>query len=254
MRANRLRRLKNAGRPIVNAWLSIGSTYTAEIVANQDFDSATVDLQHGMIGFETALAMLQALSSTDIVPMVRPPSDEPSGIMKLLDAGAYGVICPMISTRSDAEKLVRSCRYPPIGNRSFGPARGLLYGGADYREHANDEILVFAMIETAEGLANVEEIVTTPGLDGIYIGPNDLALALGYKPVNESPEAEMIAAIETVRRASQSAGLIAGIFCGDGKAAHRRLAEGFDLVTPGNDAMVLKAGLALATATARVDS
>lgn len=253
MRANRLRTLKRDGQPIVNAWLSIGSTYTAEIIAHQEFDSATVDLQHGMIGFETGLVMLQALSTTDVVPMVRPPSDDPSVIMKLLDAGAYGVICPMISTRADAERLVRTCRYPPAGNRSFGPARGLLYGGIDYREHANEEVLVFAMIETVEGLAHVDEIVATPGLDGIYIGPNDLALALGHSPVNESPEPEMVAAIETIRAASCNAGLITGIFCGDGKAAHRRLEEGFDLVTPGNDAMILKAGLSQATSAARAE-
>lgn len=251
MRLNRLRQLKTEGRPIVNAWLSIGSTYAAEIAAHQGFDAATVDLQHGMIGFDSALAMLQALSTTDVVPMVRPPSDEPSGIMKLLDAGAYGVICPMISTPGDAEKLVRTCRYPPVGNRSFGPARGVLYGGPDYRDHANEEVLVFAMIETIEGLANVHEIVATPGLDGIYIGPNDLALALGHKPVNESPEPEMIAAIETIRAVSSSAGLITGIFCGNGDAARQRLAEGFDLVTPGNDAMIMKAGMTQATAAAR---
>lgn len=251
MRENRLQHLKRDGLPIVNAWLSIGSTYTADIIAHQDFDAATIDLQHGMIGFETALTMLQALSTTGVVPMVRPPSDEPSGIMKLLDAGAYGVICPMISTREDAERLVRTCRYPPVGNRSFGPARGLLYGGPDYLDGANDEVLVFAMVETVEGLANIDEIVSTPGLDGIYIGPNDLALALGHRPVNESAEPEVVAAIETILSASRKAGLITGIFCSNGKAGRKRLAEGFDLVTPGNDAMILKAGMTLATAETR---
>lgn len=243
MRANRLRQLKVEGRPIVNAWLSIGSGYAAESIAHQGFDAATVDCQHGMIGFETAIAMLQAISSTDAIPLVRPSALVPSEIMRFLDAGAYGVICPMISTADDAAQLVVACRYPPDGSRSFGPARGLLFGGADYLDGANRELLVLGMIETREGLDNLEEILAVAGLDGIYVGPNDLSLALGHRPENESSVPEVAGAIELVRRRTVETGKIAGIFCSNGTAAAMRVAQGFDLVTPGNDAALLRGAM-----------
>lgn len=246
MRPNTLRNLKAERRTIANAWLSIGSSYSAEIVAHAGFDAVTVDLQHGMIGFEAALAMLQAISTTSAVPLVRPPSSNPAELMRCLDAGAYGLICPLISTPEEAAGFVAACRYPPVGGRSFGPARGLLYGGSDYAGAANDEILLLAMIETAEGLANLEAIVATPGLDGIYVGPNDLALALGCKAVPESDEKMMIDAVERIRAATAAAGKLSGIFCSGGAGAAKRAAEGFDLVTPGNDAMLLRGAIAAA--------
>ena len=242
MRGNKLRELKAAGRPIVNAWLSIGSSYAAEMVAHQGFDAVTVDRQHGMMGFETTVAMLQAISTTAAVPLVRPSQNDPAEIMRLLDAGAYGVICPMISSREEAQSLIQACRYPPMGRRSFGPARGLLYGGADYALHANKEILVLAMIETADALKNLEQILATPGLDGIYIGPNDLAMALGFAPKIESEDAPVVETIARIRTSAAKHGLISGIFCSSGSAAAMRRAEGFDLITPGNDAMTLRHG------------
>ena len=240
MRKNPLREMRSSGQPIINAWLSIGSSYAAEVVAHQGFDAVTVDCQHGMMGFETTVAMLQAISSTRAVPLVRPSHNDAAQIMRLLDAGAYGIICPMVSNRDDALHLVRSCRYPPVGARSFGPARGLLYGGPDYLAHANEEIIVLAMIETAEGLEKVDDIVSTPGIDGVYIGPNDLALALGRAPVAESDDPLLVDAIQRIRVAASSRGLIAGIFCSGARAAAKRVAEGFHLVTPGNDAGALR--------------
>ena len=251
MRPNRLKALKAEGRPIVNAWLSIPSSYAAEAVAHQGFDAVTVDCQHGMIGFESAITMLQAISTTDAIPLVRPSRMNSAEIMRFLDAGAYGVICPMISNAEDAAALVSACRYPPVGTRSFGPARGLLYGGGDYLAHANDQILVLAMIETSEGLGKVEEIVAISGLDGIYVGPNDLALALGYPPASESGKPIVVDAIERIRAATVAAGKVAGIFCSDGPAAASRVRQGFDLVTPGNDAALLKAVMASAANAAR---
>lgn len=253
MRPNSLRRMKAEGTPIVNAWLSIGSSYAAEAVSHQGFDAATVDCQHGMIGFETALTMLQAISTTAAVPLVRPASLDAAAVMRYLDAGAYGVICPMISTAADAAALVRACRYPPHGNRSCGPARGLLYGGPDYIDHANAELLVIAMIETAQGLENIDSILAVDGLDGIYVGPNDLSLALGHRPENESTVPIVIAAIEMVRARTVAAGLIAGIFCSNGRAAANRVAQGFDLVTPGNDAALLRGAMRLAVDESRAD-
>lgn len=251
MRANTLRHLKKAGQPIVNAWLSIGAPYAAEAIGHQGFDAATVDCQHGMIGFDVAIAMLQALSSTPAIPLVRPSGLNPAEIMRFLDAGSYGIICPMISTPEDAAALVKACRYPPAGERSFGPARGILYGGADYLDGANAEIVVLAMIETAQGLDNVDAILGVEGLDGIYIGPNDLSLALGRRPANEPDDPLVVDAIEHVRARTAAQGLISGIFCSNGAAAAARISEGFDLVTPGNDAALLRATMAQAVAATR---
>lgn len=248
MRRNSLRDLKAAGTPIVNAWLSIGSSYLAEIVAQGGYHAVTVDCQHGMMGFDVALTMLQAISTTPAIPLVRPARNDPGEMMRWLDAGAYGLICPMISTRDQAEAFVAACRYPPTGTRSFGPSRGLLYGGADYAAHANAEILTLAMIETADGLDNLDAIIATPGLDGIYVGPNDLALALGRNPRPESDDPVMVEAIARIRAAVARAGKLSGIFCSGGAGAARRRREGFDLVTPGNDAMMLKAAIAAAIA------
>lgn len=251
MRLNRLRALKAAGTPIVNAWLSIGSSYAAEIVALQGFDAVTVDCQHGMIGFDTALVMLQAISTTAAIPLARPSRLDPAQIMRFLDAGAYGIICPMISNAAEAAALVSACRYPPVGTRSFGPARGIIYGGTDYAAHANDEILVLGMIETRGGLDNLDAIVATPGLDGIYVGPNDLALALGHATNPESDEPEVAAAVARIVAATKAHGKLSGIFCSGAAGATRRIGEGFDLVTPGNDAMLLRAAMAAAVAGSR---
>lgn len=251
MRRNKLLAKKAEREPIINAWLSIGAPYAAETIAHQGFDAATVDCQHGMIGFDMAVAMMQAISATPAMPLVRPSGLKPTEIMRYLDAGSYGIICPMISTADDAAALVRACRYPPLGERSFGPARGLLYGGADYLNHANREILVLAMIETAAGIDNIDAILSVEGLDGIYVGPNDLSLALGYRPKNEPEEQIVCEAIEHVRARTAAHGHISGIFCSNGPAAAMRLRQGFDLVTPGNDAALLRNVMAEAVAATR---
>src|SRR5437867_2529382 len=144
MRKNELRRIFADGGTALNGWLAIASSYSAEMMAHQGFDSVTIDLQHGPIDFQAAVGMLQAISTTKAVPMVRAPWNEPILTLKLLDAGAYGVICPMINSKAEAEALVGHCRYPPRGSRSFGPNRAVLYGGADYWQHANNDVLLMA--------------------------------------------------------------------------------------------------------------
>jgi 4-hydroxy-2-oxoheptanedioate aldolase len=238
MRLNHAKERFLAGQPIVNAWLSIPSSYAAEVVARQGFHSVTVDAQHGMMGFETAMTMLQAISTTDATPMVRCPTLDTSVIMRLLDAGAYGVICPQIDDAEMAARFVAACRYAPQGSRSFGPARGPLFAGPDYFDRANTHVLTLAMIESQQALDNLDDILATPGLDGIYVGPNDLALSLGQRPGAEigGIVAEAIARIVAATRAK---GLLAGIFCASSELARQRLAQGFHLVTPGNDANML---------------
>jgi 4-hydroxy-2-oxoheptanedioate aldolase len=204
-----------------------------------------------MTDVQAMIGMLQAISATPATPLVRVPSREPPLIMKALDAGAYGLVCPMINTVAEATAFVMATRYPPKGTRSFGPARGLLYGGADYFECADDTIIRLAMIETEEGLAAVEAICAVDGLDGIFVGPNDLGLALDKGTSVDPTDPEVVGAIELCRRAAGHLGKHAGIFCPSGTVAARRIAEGFDFVVPNSDANLLKSAIAAEVRTAR---
>jgi 4-hydroxy-2-oxoheptanedioate aldolase len=188
MRENRLRTLWAQDQAAVNGWLAVPNAFSAEVMAHQGWDTLTIDLQHGVIDYAAMVGMLQAISTTPTVPIVRVPWLEPGIVMKALDAGAYGVIAPMVNTREDAQKLVAWTHYAPQGTRSFGPVRALLYGGADYPAQANRTIVAFAMIETAQALDNLDAILSVEGLDAVYIGPSDLSLALGCKPVFDDVE------------------------------------------------------------------
>ena len=219
------------GRRTINGWLSIPSSFAAEVMAHQGWDSLTIDLQHGVVDYQTAVGMLQAISTTAVVPMVRVPWLDPGIVMKMLDAGSYGVICPMINNRAEAETFVRACRYPPRGNRSIGPIRATLYAGADYARHANETVLAIAMIETAQALDNLDAILATEGLDGIYVGPSDLGSALGCPPVLDPVEPTVTTAIEQVLQAAKKAGLWAGIHTGAPDYARRMHQLGFDFIS-----------------------
>ena len=249
MRSNSIKRALQAGQSIVNGWLAIPSSYSAEVMGHSGCDAVTVDLQHGMIGFDSALAMFQAISSTPAIPLARVPVNDGAQIMRLLDAGAYGIICPMISTPEDAARFVSACRYPPKGDRSFGPSRGMLYGGSDYYPHADDEILTIGMIETQAGLDNLDAILSVEGLDGIYIGPNDLSLALGQAPSSEPTSPVVVQAIAHICERTSAHGKIPGIFCSSGEAARMRVEQGFRMVTPGNEAGLLAAAARAAVST-----
>lgn len=227
------------GEVAVNAWASMGSSYMVEILGHSGFDAVTVDLQHGVFGFDTAVHLLQAISSTPAVPLARCSENSLAQINKLLDAGAYGIICPLIETVDQAAAFAKACRYPPRGNRSFGPARGLTYGGSDYASFADDEILTLAMIETVPALEAVEAILDIDEVDGIYFGPSDLGLAMGLGS-NAWPSTAMNDAISHVLEAAKSRGKYSGIFTGTQEMARSMAAQGFNLVTPGNDTHLLK--------------
>jgi len=236
VRKNKLKEIFKEGKSAVNGWLQIPNSFTAELMANQNWDSLTLDMQHGVIDYSNAIAMLQAISTTNVVPLARVNWNEPGQIMKILDAGAYGIICPMVSNRKEAVNFVQACMYPPKGYRSYGPIRGLVYGGADYAEKSNDEILKFAMIETKESLDNLDEIMQTPGLDGIYIGPADLSLAIGEKPSFDKPEGDPVyKVIMKILEHAKKNKIIAGIQNGQPEYAEKMIKKGFQLVTIGSD-------------------
>jgi 4-hydroxy-2-oxoheptanedioate aldolase len=252
MRPNNLRKIFAGGGTVLNGWLAIASTYSAEMMAHQGFESVTVDLQHGPVDFQAALGMLTAISTTAAVPMVRVPHNEPILTLKLLDAGAYGVICPMINTRAEAEALVQACRYPPRGARSMGPNRAVLYGGADYWAHANEEVLLFAMIETRAGVANLADIVSVDGIDGVYVGPGDLSMSMGKPPPTLDPQdPEMLSTIKQICEVTRKHGKIAGVHTDGAKTAVRRFGEGYQLCTLLNDARLMANAASAAIREAR---
>jgi 4-hydroxy-2-oxoheptanedioate aldolase len=242
MRENRLRTMWKADQAVVNGWLAIGNSFSAETMAHQGWDALTIDLQHGVVDYAAMVTMLQAISTTPTVPVVRVPWLEPGILMKALDAGAYGVICPMVNTREDAQRLVAYTHYAPRGTRSFGPVRATLYGGADYAAAANDTIVSFAMIETAQALDNLDAILSVEGLDAIYIGPSDLSLALGCRPVFDDVDPPVEQAIAHILARAQAHGLVAGIHNGTTEGALARVAKGFRFVTVGSDARLMAAG------------
>ncbi|MBG9390275.1 HpcH/HpaI aldolase family protein [Caenimonas aquaedulcis] len=242
MRANKLRSIWASGGAAVNGWLAIPNSFAAETMAHQGWDTLTVDMQHGVVDYQAMVTMLQAVSTTDTVPVVRVPWLDPAMLMKALDAGAYAVICPMVNTREDAEKLVAYTHYAPRGTRSFGPVRALLYGGADYADHANDTIVTFAMIETAQALDNLDDIMSVEGLDAVYIGPSDLSISLGCKPTMDDLEPKAQQAVEHILARAKAHGLVAGIHNTGPDSALRRIAMGFQFVTVSSDARLIAAG------------
>ena len=243
MRENKLKSIWARGEAVVNGWLSIPSAFSAEVMANQGFDSLTVDMQHGVIDYQVAVTMLQGISTTGAMPMARVPWNDPARLMKILDAGAYGVICPMVNTRAEAEALVRACKYPPRGYRSWGPVRASIYAGADYGDHANDDIVVMPMIETAEAMKNLDDILSVPGVDGVYVGPSDLSLALGLKPRLDQTDAPVVEAQQKIAEACKRHGVVAGIHNSTAAYALKMIAQGYQFVTLASDSrhMAMKA-------------
>ena len=243
MRANKIKELFKSGKPVINSWLAVPSSFSAEIMANQGWDSVTIDLQHGLIDYQNAVHMLQAISTTTTTPLARVNWNEPGQIMKILDAGCYGIICPMVSNRKEAENFVQACLYPPKGYRSFGPIRASIYGGSDYAKNANNEILKLAMIETKEALEKLDEILDTPNLDGIYIGPADLSLAVGEEPgFDKGENTKAYKEILRILDAAKKKNLLAGLHNGTAEYAQKMIDKGFNLVTVGSDSRYISAG------------
>jgi len=215
-------------------------------MAHAGWDSLVVDLQHGMMGLETAIQMLQAISTTDTVPLVRVNWNSPGEIMRLLDAGAYGVVCPMIETRAQCEAFVGACRYPPQGYRSLGPTRAVVYAGADYAQQANDSILSFAMIETQAGYDNRDAILSVPGLDAVFVGIGDLRLCMTGQVGLSADDATISAALDAILDSARRHGVRAGLFAASSAHAIEMIGRGYEFVTVMND-MSLMASAAAAT-------
>ena len=249
MRRNEVRQKLADGGVAVNGWCTLDSEHVAESLSYSGFDSITIDAQHGLFGMTAAIALIRAVSVGPAIPMARCSALNPAEIGKLLDAGCYGIICPNIESAEQAEALVAACRYPGAGARSFAAGRTMLYGGADYAQHANEEILVWAMIESAAALENLPEILAT-GIDGVYFGPNDLRLSLGMPPGGRIPDSLLPQLLQSARLA-HSHGKFTGIFAADAEEGSMLAAEGIGLITPGNDIAALTRAVSASVARVR---
>jgi 4-hydroxy-2-oxoheptanedioate aldolase len=242
VRVNTVKQKWREKKAAIGGWLSIPSSYSAEIMAHQGFDWLCVDTQHGVIEYSNAVPMLQAISTTETMPFVRVPWNEPSIIMKYLDAGAYGIIIPMVSNREDAERAVQACRYPPKGMRSYGPNRVTLYAGAGAVGEADDQVACVVMIETAEALEKLDEILSVPGVDAAYIGPSDLSLAIGLPPRADNTDPTHLATVSRIREACVRHGVVPGIHCNSAAFVSDKIREGFKMVMLTSDSILINRG------------
>ncbi len=252
MRPNGVREAWAAGRPALGAWLVVPSAFSAEIIAHAGFDWVCVDMQHGVIDYAQMVTMLQAVASTEVTPLVRVPWNEPGIIGKTLDAGARGVIIPMVNSRAEAERAVQACRYAPLGTRSYGPVRANYYAGFDYFENANEDVICIVMVETREAVAQVDGILSVPGIDAVYVGPADLSVTLGLPPAPDQDAASFSDAITRILDACRTHDVVPGI-AGNQQTAPKRIEQGFRLVEVAADAALLARGAGLALRTVAPD-
>jgi 4-hydroxy-2-oxoheptanedioate aldolase len=229
------------GEAALNAWLASDAPAAAGAIAAAGFDAVTVDQQHGTVGTDDLGPLAAAISAAGAVPFARVRWNDPGLLMRALDLGARGVICPMVDSREQAEALVRACHYPPLGARSYGPVHGAFGSGREHVEAANAAVLVFAQIETAEGLANVAEIAMTPGLDGLYVGPADLSLTLGLDTFADLVDPRLLEALDAVLGAARSSGIVPGIHAPGAERASAMIARGFRFVGAADQAAPLGA-------------
>jgi 4-hydroxy-2-oxoheptanedioate aldolase len=243
---NRVKELWKQGKPAVQGWCSTGNPYIAEMMAHAGFDAVVIDWQHGIgVSQESVLACLQAISSSDTVPIVRVPKNSPEYISYVLDAGAYGVIVPMVNTYEEAEAAGRSCRYAPRGWRSIAASRPTVSEALEtYVKRANDDVICLVMVETTKALEHVEAIAKAPEIDGLYIGPSDLSLDMGLSLSDWSNDARHIAAVERIFAAAKASGKVA-CHHGAGPAVSAKFIKmGSMLCQIGNDVRMLTAASA----------
>ena len=240
---NKVKEIWKSGKAVVNGWLAIPSGFSAEVMAQCGFDSITVDMQHGVQDYQSMVQCFQAMQAHPVTPMVRVPWNEPGIIGKVLDGGAYGVICPMINTKQEAENFVSYCKYPPRGTRSNGPIRAGLYGSASgYQSTENEETLCIPMMETRTAVENMESILDVDGIAGVYVGPSDLGFSYGLVPKLDREEPEIMKIYEKLVKECGKRGIYPGIHCSGSAGATKAINMGFKLVTLLNDSGILATG------------
>ena len=251
MRPNKVKRQLQSGQPSIGTWLSLGSPLAAEQLTQAGFDWLNIEQEHAAVDATLTQSMLQAISLGDTVPMVRVPWNSGDWIKRALDAGAYGVVIPMVNSRAEAEQAVKACKYPPQGFRSVGGVRPRLYGGHDYIERANEEIVVIVQIEHAEAVKNAREILSVPGIDAYFVGPNDLCMSLGLPPSLEPDVPQFWEALDRVREAAAATGVAPGIHVATAERACRMLEAGYQFLSIASDAAFMATAASGAVAQIR---
>ena len=245
---NPLRQKWQAGAVTTGTCAAIPAGIAAETLGHQGWDSIIIDVQHGLIDYQVAAEMIQAMAACDVPVLVRAGSNDQSGIMKMLDAGALGVLCPAVETASEARRFVGACRYPPLGHRSFGPFRAAIRFGPDYVAAANDNVLAIAMIETRAGVDSLEAILEVPGIDMVFVGPTDLSLSLGRGAAFDPAFPDVHEAIQTIAAAAAARGIVAGIYASSHEFARRMIGIGYRHIVFSSDLRLLAAASAGARA------
>lgn len=238
----------STGAAALGGWLGIPSGITAEVMAQSDFDYLCIDMQHGLAGYSDAVAMLQAITTGTATPVVRVPWNEPGIIGRMLDSGAMAIIIPMVNSPAEAEAAVSACRYPPQGGRSHGPVRVRPVEGPDYVAEANSAVSVIVMIETAQAVESLDEILSVPGIDGVYVGPADLAISMGLPVGSDAPE--FIATLSHIVERCNHHGVVPGIHASAALRADRS-ALGFAMITVVSDLVTLRSAVSAEVAEAR---
>jgi 4-hydroxy-2-oxoheptanedioate aldolase len=232
---------KPDGRPQFGTWLHSPSVLGAELLAVAKWNFLVVDLQHSLSGFDAGVSLITATTNRSMPTLVRVTELDASLIGRVLDAGASGIICPMVNSAEDAEKFVSACSYPPSGVRSFGPIRARLLWGDEYISLAGNGLAKFAMIETGAGLSAVREIARTPGLSGLLVGPNDLALSLGLSPKMDPDDSQLLKVFRDIKSAASNAGISCGIACESPNYVRQMASEGFQYFIVSSDLRMMAA-------------
>lgn len=233
MRPNAVKQALRAGRPSIGTWLSLGSVTAARFMARAGFDWLTVDMEHSLVGWETAATMFAVIADAGCRALLRVPANRHDHIKRALDTGAHGVVVPMVNSREEALEAVSATKYPPAGTRSVGGSTHALNFGAtanEYYAHANDEILVVLQCEHIRAVEDAESIFSVPGIDAIFVGPNDLAASMrtsdGRPPSGEATSRAMKHVLETCRKNKVPAGL----HCANAEEARLRIEEGWQFI------------------------
>jgi len=237
-----IRQALDAGKTLSNVWIMLGSGLVLEIAADAGWDTATIDLQHGQGGFNEMVAMITAADAAEIPALVRIPHNEPGYIHRALDAGAQGVIAPMINSKKDAQDFASACKYPPIGARSWGPVRAALVMEGDYTTQANDWTFCCAQIETQSALDNIDDIMSTDGIDCVLVGPNDLCLSLTKGDKLDINAPVVLEALDLILAKAKEHNVYAWCFANDAEYARMVTKKGYQIITAGADAGFIAAG------------
>lgn len=253
MSGNQLRQTFAEGGTAIGGWCTTPSAFNAEQLALAGYDYVCVDCQHGLIGYDAMVPLLASLSRTGATPLVRVPFNHTPWMGQALDAGAEGVIVPMVNTRADAERAAAACRYAPEGVRSFGPVRAGLYLNQAPPAEVNRQVLCFVMIETVQGVENAEEICSTPGVDGVYVGPADLAISMGAAFGTDPMPPAHAEAIDHVAKVCAANRIVPGIHTGGGAGAREALESGYRMATVSTDAAIFRGAIRAELAEARGD-